>query len=256
MTRELTQFSGLVLAAGRGSRFQSETGEAFPKVLRPVLGKPMVSYVIEALTRAGIEDIVLVVGFGADEVRQSVGPGVGYVFQSEQKGSGHAVACAREMFEHYAEHLVIMCGDSPLFSAETVSRMMREHTEAGAAVTLASAVLDDPFGYGRIVRDASGRIRGIVEEKCAEPDQREIKEVNGGAYVFDSPWLYGNIERMVVNDAGEYNLTDMVRVAVEQDRVVSAVECDPVELMGVNTPELLKIVEDIIRGKEHPERQA
>ena len=206
----------------------------------------MVSYVIDALTLAGIEDIVLVVGFGADEVKRQVGPGVGYVTQPEQKGSGHAVAFAKELFERYTEHLVIMCGDSPLFSAETVSRMMREHIQAGATVTLASAILDEPFGYGRILRDASGRIRGIVEEKCTMPEQREIKEVNGGAYIFDSRLLYENIDKMAVNDAGEYNLTDMVRGAVDQGRLVSAVECEPDELMGVNTPEQLAAGEKIL----------
>lgn len=240
--------AGLVLAAGRGSRFASESGEAFPKVLRPVLGRPMVLYALDALRGAGIEEITLVIGFGADEVRRQVGESVGYVLQAEQRGSGHAVACARDAFRDCDGALVIMCGDSPVFTAGTVRRIVEEHARSGAVATLASAVLDDPFGYGRIVRDREGAIRGIVEEKCASEEEKAIHEVNGGAYAFDARWLFGNIEEMALNEANEYNLTDMVRVAIEQGRGVSAVHCDPQELLGVNTPEQLRAVEEILRG--------
>lgn len=242
-------FRGLILAAGRGSRFQSETGEPFAKVLRPMLGKPMVKYVIDALNKVGIDDITLIVGYQADQVMREMGPSFSYVMQAEQKGSGHAVMCAKEAFSDFAGHLVIMCGDSPLFKTDTISRLMSKHVDTQAVITLAAAELDDPTGYGRIIRDNSGHIIGIVEEKCATPYERAIKEVNGGAYAFDSKWLFGNIENMEINEAGEYNLTDMVRVAIEQGRTVSAVPCDPIELAGVNTPEQLTAVEEIIRGR-------
>ncbi|MHB9036153.1 MAG: sugar phosphate nucleotidyltransferase [Armatimonadota bacterium] len=239
-------FKGLILAAGKGSRFQSETGEPFPKVLRPVLGKPMVSYVVDRLKAANVNDITLIVGFQAEQVKREMGPSFRYVFQAEQKGSGHAVACAKDAFEGFQGHLVIMCGDSPLFTSETICRLMRKHVETRAVITLVSAELDDPTGYGRIVRDESGRIRGIVEEKCAGPAERAIKEVNGGSYVFDSKWLFDNIESMAINEAGEYNLTDMVRVAIAQGRAVSTAQCDPTELLGVNTPAQLAAAEKIL----------
>ncbi|MCE5199359.1 MAG: sugar phosphate nucleotidyltransferase [Armatimonadota bacterium] len=240
---------GLVLAAGRGSRFQSESGEAFPKVLRPLLGKPLVSYVIDALREAGVDDITLVVGFQAELVRREIGSGVGYATQEEQKGSGHAVACARDAFEGFSGSVVIMCGDSPLFTSDTIRGIVREHTESGSVITLAAARLDDPTGYGRIVRDKSGQVIAIIEEKCAGAEERSIKEVNGGVYCFDADWLFSNIALMAVNEAGEYNLTDMVRVAIAQGRKVSAVPCDPQELLGVNTPGQLKVVEEIVRGR-------
>lgn len=240
------EWRGLILAAGKGSRFQKETGEAFPKVLRPVLGRPMVRFVIDALNNAGVADITLIVGFQAHAVIGELGDTYSYVLQPEQKGSGHAVACARNAFEGYTGNLAVMCGDSPLFTAETIRRITREHEAGNAAVTLASAVLEDPFGYGRIRRSSTGRIVGVVEEKCASAAERDIKEVNGGAYAFDAAWLFGNIDQMAVNEAGEYNLTDMVRVAIEQGRQVSAVECDPTELLGVNTPEQLAIIENIL----------
>lgn len=242
-------FAGLVLAAGKGSRFASESGEPLPKVLRPVLGRPMVCYVLDALRGAGIEDITLIVGFGAQQVTREVGANVKYVLQTEQKGSGHAVACSRDAFRGFDEGLVVMCGDSPLFTAWTVRQISEEHTRTRAVATLASAILDDPFGYGRIVRDSDGAIAGIVEEKCANDREKAIREVNGGAYAFDARWLFDNIDQMALNEADEYNLTDMVRVAVEQGRTISAVQCDPRELMGVNTPDQLASVEEILRGR-------
>ena len=242
-------FAGLVLAAGKGTRFQSEAGEPLPKVLRPLLGKPMVSYVLETLNQAGVDDITLVVGFRADDVKRALGDSVYYALQEEQKGSGHAVSCARDNFHGFTGHLVVMCGDSPLFTADTVREMMKEHIRTNAAITLASAILDDPFGYGRIIRDPAGRINGVVEEKCTDEEQRAIREVNGGAYIFDAYWLFANINKMAINDANEYNLTDMVRIAVEQDRVVSAVKCNEHELLGVNTPQQLKEIERILDNK-------
>jgi bifunctional UDP-N-acetylglucosamine pyrophosphorylase/glucosamine-1-phosphate N-acetyltransferase len=244
------EWAGLILAAGKGSRFQAETGEAFPKVLRPVLGRPMVRYVMDTLERAGVSDITLVVGFRAEDVEREIGSAAGYVCQPVQKGSGHAVACAKERFEGFDGGVVVMCGDSPLFESETVRELLRMHEENGATITLASAILDNPFGYGRIVRDECGRITGIVEEKCASAEERAIREVNGGVYAFDGGWLFTSIDRMAINDAGEYNLTDMVRVAVEEGKTVSAVKCDPMELLGVNTPDQLAVVESILRGKQ------
>ena len=219
----------------------------------------MISYVLDALTEAGIEDITLVVGFGADELRRRLGDAVGYVVQEEQRGSGDAVTRAKDTFRKFEGHLVVMCGDSPLFTAETIGRMMRRHVEEHAVATLTSATLDDPSGYGRIVRDNSGAIRAIVEERCAADPQRSIREVNGGAYAFDAAWLFANVDRMAINETGEYNLTDMVRIAVEQSGTVTDVACDPIELLGVNTPEQLGRVQDIIRdgtlsgGRSHNE---
>ena len=243
------RFTGLVLAGGRGSRFPSEHGHLHPKVLRHALGRPIIDYVLDTLNDAGVDGITLVIGYGANEVRRAIGPRVEYAVQHEQHGSGHAANCAKEAYQNYEGSLVVMCGDSPMFAAETVRGLVEKHETSGAAVTLASAVLDDPFGYGRILRDSDGAIRGVVEEKCANEPQRAVREVNGGAYCFDAPWLFGNIEKMALNDAHEYNLTDMVRVAVEQELTVSAVKCDPKELLGVNTPEQLAAVEEILRGR-------
>jgi len=248
--------AGLILAAGRGTRFGltspypphkgGGTGEAMPKVLRPLLGRPMVSYVIETMRAAGVDELALVAGYRADDVIRALGDGLAYVVQDQQRGSGDAVKCATEHFMDFDGALVVMCGDSPLFRTETVRAMIDERRDSGAVAVLASAVLDDPTGYGRIVRSRSGAIARIVEEKCASDKERAIKEVNGGAYVFDSQWLFANIDWMVENQAGEYNLTDMARLAIEQGKCVSAMRCDPEEILGVNTAEELRLVEGIL----------
>jgi bifunctional UDP-N-acetylglucosamine pyrophosphorylase/glucosamine-1-phosphate N-acetyltransferase len=210
----------------------------------------MVSYVIETLRAAEVQDIAIVVGHGAAEVMRALGDDLAYVRQDEQKGSGDAVRSARDRFEGFEGALVVVCGDSPLFRAETVRAMIDAQRSSQAAAVLASATLDDPTGYGRIVRDKNGAVSRIVEESCASAEHRAIKEINGGAYVFDSLWLFGNINWMVRNLVGEYNLTDMARLAIEQGKCVTTVQCDPEEVLGINTPEELGFAESIMRQRE------
>ncbi len=237
---------GLVLAAGRGTRFRGDSGTQVPKVLQPVLGKPIIGYVLDALREAGVSETAIVVGFAADQVRSQLGETYAYAVQPELRGSGHAVGYARAIFEGAEGSVVVMCGDSPLFLPRTIRAMASRHRQTDAAVTLAAARLEDAKGYGRILRDNKGNITRIVEEKCATEEQRAIKEVNGGAYVFDVRWLFDNIDSIAENEAGEYNLTDVVRIAVEQGREVSWVECDAREIGGVNTPEELAAAEAIL----------
>jgi|YNPBryBLVA2012_1023415.scaffolds.fasta_scaffold10683_3 bifunctional UDP-N-acetylglucosamine pyrophosphorylase/glucosamine-1-phosphate N-acetyltransferase len=243
-------FRGLVLAAGKGSRFVDQDAAPMPKVLHLVLGRPMVCWVLDALRLAGIEDITLVVGYLADEVISALGCSVRYAMQIHQRGSGDAVASAAGEFANFDGGVVVMCGDSPLFTADTLKAMMSAHTLSKAAVTLSVAELDDPSGYGRIQRDETGRISGVIEERCADDSQKAVREVNGGAYVFDAKWLFDNIGLMAINDAGEYNLTDMVRVAVRQQRFIAEVGCDPSEIAGVNTPEELRRAEELLRRRK------
>ena len=250
-------FYAIILAAGKGKRMRDEAApDEFPKVLRQVCGRPLISYVIDALRSAGITDISIVVGFGADYVRRAVGDGWRYILQGEQLGSGHAVACAREALGGRSGSAIIMCGDSPLFTAATISSLADRHAASGATITLVSALLDDPTGYGRIERNADGQIVGIVEEKCASDRQKAIREINGGAYAFDSEWLWKNIHRIERNEVGELNLTDLVRVAVSQGRRLEAVAADPQEVIGVNTPADLARVEEVLRLRGTVEPQS
>ncbi|MBO7394108.1 MAG: NTP transferase domain-containing protein [Abditibacteriota bacterium] len=240
------KFRGLILAGGRGSRFVSEV--AAPKVLRPLAGKALIDYVIAALRGGGVEDITVITGYMAEEVRRHCGGAVKYAFQPEQKGSGDAVRCAAPLFADFDGGVVIMCGDSPFFTADTVRRMRETHEETGAAVTLGTAVLADPTGYGRIKR-TGGKVAGIVEEKCASAEEKAIKEIGGGIYVYDSRWLFERIGNLTKNAAGEYNLTETVSFAVSAGDVVSAAEIDAAEIVGVNTPEELAAAEKSMKNR-------
>ncbi len=244
-------FYALILAAGKGTRMKDEKAPPeFPKVLRLACGRSLVSYVIDSLKDAGVNNISLIVGFGADYVRSALGSDFHYVVQPEQRGSGHAVLCARDDFNKRKGGVIVSCGDSPLFTAATISTLMKHHASSGAVIALVSAILDVPTGYGRIMRDTSGEIVRIVEEKCASSEEKSINEVNGGAYAFDSEWLWANINQMERNEAGEMNLTDLVRIATEQGKPISAIAADPHEIMGVNTPDDLRTVEQILRDRE------
>lgn len=235
-------FQAIVLAAGKGSRMQSD----LPKVLHPICGRPMVCHVLDALKSVGIPRPIIVIGRGAELVEQTLGSGYVYVLQEQQLGSGHAVMCARDASEGRSAHILVLCGDSPLFRAETIRALMDAHLKEGATVSLASAVLDDPTGYGRIVRGAEGEITGVVEEKLADQSQKAIKEINGGCYAFDSVWLWDNIDRMSDNEVGEKCLTEMVDKAIAQAKHVTAVFSQPEEVLGVNTPAQLAEAERIM----------
>ena len=241
----MREFAAIVLAAGKGERLRVAAHTDLPKVLIPVLGRPMIAYLLDAVRGAGVDDITLVVGYQADKVRAALGEAYRYVLQERQLGSGHAVLYAKEALAGTSEHILVLCGDSPLFTSETIRLLAEHHRQTGAAITLVSAVPDNPSGYGRILR-AAGRIRGIVEEKGAGDEVRAIREVNGGAYAFNAEWLWANIERMRVNPAGELNLTDLVEIAVSDGERVQAISCDPFEILGVNTPEQLAEVETLL----------
>ncbi|MEN6522081.1 MAG: sugar phosphate nucleotidyltransferase [Armatimonadota bacterium] len=246
-----TGFYAIILAAGKGKRIRDENAPGeFPKVLRQAAGRPLISYVIDTLLSAGIDDINIIVGFGADYVKSALGSGYRYILQDEQLGSGHAVLSAKGEFGERLGAAVIMCGDSPLFTPGTILSLKERHLSSGAAITLVSAELDDPTGYGRIKRLASGEITGVAEEKCATADEKSIREINGGAYAFDSKWLWENIGCMERNEAGELNLTDLVRVAISQKKIVEAVIVPAEEVMGANTPSDLRAIEDILESRK------
>ena len=240
----------IILAAGKGTRISTGSRRVeFPKVLRRIAGKSLISYVIDSIHGAGVNDINIIVGFGADRVKMTVGSGYHYILQEKQLGSGHAVACAKSALEKRGGHAIIACGDSPMFTPATILALIERHLSTGAIITLVSAMLDDPTGYGRIKRGLSGEIVGIVEEKCASVKEQAIREINGGAYAFDSRWLWENISSIGRKKAGEMGLTELVEVAVTQGKRVEAVQAAAEEVMGVNTPADLRRVRDILRRR-------
>jgi len=238
------EFQAIVLAAGKGKRM----GSGLPKVLLPLCGRPIIGHVLDVLAKVGIPKPVIVISREGDVVRKTLGDDYSYAVQDEQLGSGHAVLCAREAAQG-ERNIIVMCGDSPLFRVETVRSLMEEHVQCQAAVTLVSAMLDNPSGYGRILRNPTGEVSGIVEEKLASDEQKAIGEINGGCYGFDAEWLWNNVGLMAQNEVGEYCLTEMVDIAIRQGRRVIAVPSHPDEVAGINTPAQLEQAEHILCGR-------
>jgi bifunctional UDP-N-acetylglucosamine pyrophosphorylase / glucosamine-1-phosphate N-acetyltransferase len=230
----MAEISAIVLAAGMGTRMKS----GLVKVMHPLAGPPMIAWPVDAAFEAGISSCVLVVGYQEEKVRAHFAERgeIRYAVQSEQFGTGHAVRCAMPELPAGSTTVLILCGDTPLITAGTLAAMLQAHAASGAAVTVMTATLADPFGYGRIIKRNDGSIQAITEEKDASPEERRIQEVNAGVYCVDRAFL----ERAVVgldnnNAQGEYYLTDVVRQAASQGlKCLGFAVADPTEITGVN----------------------
>jgi bifunctional UDP-N-acetylglucosamine pyrophosphorylase/glucosamine-1-phosphate N-acetyltransferase len=225
-----------IMAAGKGTRLKSQ----LPKVLHEVGGRPLLEHVIRAAGQiVPVKDVFAIVGHEADRVRAAIQhTGVNFVLQSEQKGTGHALMVAREALSGY-DHVIVLSGDAPLITPETIGQLRDFHLEEQAAMTLLSAELENPRGYGRVIRKSakSAEVQAVVEEKSASAAQKKIREINSGFYVFAVKELYGNIERLsTANAHGEYYLTDMAEVLRKaRQRVVAWKTANPSEVLGGNT---------------------
>lgn len=226
---EQADLVAIILAAGMGTRMRS----GLPKVLHHVAGDPIISHVLDAVVGAGVARPLLVVGHGRDRVMEALGDSVQYVVQDPQLGTGHALQRAIEALKRVPRRLLVLCGDTPLLTPSTISRLL--DASCGATVTLLSAHLEDPGGYGRVVRDEGGRVVAIVEEADARGADRGLREINSGAYCFDGGWVASNLGRLEKSAKGEYYLTDLVAMAVEQGREVRALAVeDATEVLGIN----------------------
>ncbi len=247
----MKKVKAVILAAGKGTRMKSE----LPKVIHKALGKPMVEYSIEAAVEAGADmsDVCLVVGHKADMVKDVVGEGVTYVLQEEQLGTGHAVKCAKE-FIGTDGLTMVLCGDTPLITGATLKTLVDTHIAENNAITVLTAKVDDPTGYGRIIKDEDGNFIKIVEQKDASEEEQKVNEINSGMYLFDSDILSQTLDMIDNNNAqGEYYLTDTIEIVKNKNlgRVATVVVKDANEIKGVNSKEQLKEAEDILmqRGK-------
>lgn len=225
-----------IMAAGKGTRLRSR----LPKVLHEVGGKPLLEHVIRAARQiVPAQDLYVIIGHEAERVRTAMHhTGVKFVLQAEQRGTGHALMVAREALTTY-DHVIVLSGDAPMISAETIGRLRDFHLEQRAAMTLLSAELENPTGYGRVLRKSqkSTEVLGIVEEKSASPAQKKIREINSGFYVFDVKELYSRIAELSTDNAHcEYYLTDMAAVFRKaRQRVVAWKTSTPSEVLGGNT---------------------
>lgn len=241
--------AAVILAAGRSTRMRTER----PKVLHEVGMRPMLAHVIDACRATGIQQCVIVVGFGKESVQAAFkgDDGLVWVEQPEQKGTGHAVQCCREQVLGRFENAFVLCGDGPLIRPSTLRALLERHQAERAAATLATAILDDPAGYGRIVRDAAGAFQGIVEDRDCTPEQRQIREVNPSYYCYAVRPLFEALEQVRPNNAkGEYYLTDTLSILIRGGQRVSAITAVPPEdVLSINTRADLALVNRLMRDR-------
>lgn len=242
----------VIMAAGKGTRMNSD----LPKVVHPVADRPMVCHVVEACLEAGCGRVVVIVGYGQGLVREALaglGRRVRFAVQAEQLGTGHAVRCAQGELAGLGDGtpVLVLAGDGPLIRAQTLRELLRRHAETGASATLATSVIGDPTGYGRIVRDRAGRFAAIVEDKNASPKQLAIREVNPSYYCFGLGSLRAGLDRVERNGAsGEFYLTDVPSILMAGGERVEVIDAVPAEdVLSINTPDQLAEVDRILRGR-------
>jgi bifunctional UDP-N-acetylglucosamine pyrophosphorylase / glucosamine-1-phosphate N-acetyltransferase len=240
----------IVLAAGKGTRMKSD----LPKVLFPVCGRPMVEFVLEALAEVGVKRVVVVVGYRADLVRETLAkwPGVEFAEQSPQLGTGHAVMVCRPALKDHSGPVLILTGDSPLVQAASLKAMFADFEKTQPACLMGTATKENPAGLGRVVRDAAGNFQAIVEEKDATPEQKAVREVNMSYYLFDGQELWHALDQVRNENAqGEYYITDCPGILKAEGKDVRALcALAPCETLSVNTVDELAVVEqELIKNR-------
>lgn len=241
----MTELRAVILAAGKGTRMRSK----LPKVLHKVGGKAMLQHVLDAADAAGAAEKIVIVGHGAGLVESMVGEQGKIVLQAEQLGTGHAVMQTKDALAGFTGTAMILCGDTPLLDGEELKKFYEAHVQSGAAATVLTAFMDNPFGYGRIVRDADGNVQGIVEEKDADAQQKLIKEINTGIYCLECPLMFDVLATLTCDNAqGEYYLTDVLTKLNEAGKKVGGVVTEDSDMvMGINSRRQLAEAESVMR---------
>jgi bifunctional UDP-N-acetylglucosamine pyrophosphorylase/glucosamine-1-phosphate N-acetyltransferase len=239
----------IVLAAGVSKRMNTQLA----KVLHEVCGRPMLAYVLDACRAVGVAKIYVIVGFSADEVKEQFAGSddIVWVQQDEQLGTAHAVMCCKEHLKDFDGETLVLCGDGPLIRAETLNKLLETHEAGQSAATLGTAVLEDPSGYGRIIRDVYGNIQGIVEDSDCTPEQLAIKEINPSNYLFNNKVLFEALERVKPDNVKkEYYLTDAVSgIIATGHRVVAITAVQPDEAVGINSRAQLSEASKILQHR-------
>jgi len=241
----------IILAAGHGKRMNSE----IPKSLIEIGGKPIIIHLLDTIKKSGIcPKPIVVVGQGAEAIKEKLGDQVDYVYQKEQLGTGHAVAVCEDFLKEKDEDILVLYGDQPLLKPESLEKLADLHQKKQTKITMMTTTPEDfldfkkpLYDYGRIVRDSKNNIMEIVEKKDCTSEQLEIKEVNPGYYCFKADWLWENISKLKNdNSQAEYYLTDLIKMAIGQGHEITSISIEPKETLGVNNAEQLEVVKNII----------
>jgi bifunctional UDP-N-acetylglucosamine pyrophosphorylase/glucosamine-1-phosphate N-acetyltransferase len=234
--------AAIVLAAGKGKRMKSD----LPKVLHPINGRPIIAILLDSLLQLQLSQVVVVIGYMGEAVQKELTDyPVTFVWQRQQLGTGHAVQMAREVLGDFQGTTLVALGDVPFLTEATIRQLYTVHEDTGAAATCLSAVLEDPTGYGRIVRDGqSNRLRDIIEDRDTSIREQKIREINTGLFCFDNKLLFEVLAQVNNdNEQGEYYLTDTVKILHRKNLVVSVVTVEnPDEALGVNSEEQLQLL--------------
>jgi UDP-N-acetylglucosamine diphosphorylase/glucosamine-1-phosphate N-acetyltransferase len=249
MTASTPPLAIIIIAAGKGTRMHS----ALAKVLHPLAGRALVTHVLDVATALAPQRLVVVVGHQAEAVRQLCAPyGATCVLQEPQLGTGHAVEQAEPVLVDFSGDVLVLYGDVPLLQPTTLRALWDAHRCQQATVTVLTACLENPTGYGRILRDAAGRITRIVEERDASEIDKAVREINSGVYCLQAPFLFAALRRVGRHNAqGEQYLTDVVAIAVaEQHHVAHVTVAEAQEILGVNTYAELASLETLLRQRQ------
>lgn len=249
----MEDLTAVILAAGQGTRMKSN----YPKVLHKVNGVPMVKQVIRVINKAGFKKCVVITGFKENLVRESLGDfNISYAHQAEQLGTGHAVMQTVPVLKEHPEgYVLVICGDTPLLRPETIQMLTETCIKKNASAAVLTAILDNPFGYGRVLRDANGRMLKIVEQKDGTPEELAVHEINTGTYVFKAQDLMDALKKVNNNNAqGEYYLTDVFEIMIQAGKTVVPVAADDAdETMGVNSRSQLAAADRVLRLRKAEE---
>ncbi len=241
----------IILAAGKGTRMKNDS---LPKVMFPLFGKPLIQYSVDHVREAGVDDVVLVVGYQREKVQGYFGSRVEYAVQLEQKGTGHAVMMAQDKIDDRVDGVLVCYGDMPLYHPDTIKRLIHAYHSNLPTIAMLTVNFEDPsfWAYGRIIRDPQGKVRAIVEQKDCNSEQLLVKESNPGFYIFNPSWLKEHIICLSTNNAqGEYYLTDLIEMAInEKKKVITVPVSEESEALGINTPEQLKEAEKVLLSRE------
>jgi bifunctional UDP-N-acetylglucosamine pyrophosphorylase/glucosamine-1-phosphate N-acetyltransferase len=243
----MKRVGAIVLAAGQGKRMLSD----LPKVLHCAAGVPLVRHVLDAVEGAGITEIIVVIGQGAELVQEALGVDYKFAFQERQLGTGDAVLKAMPYLSEECQDVLVVCGDTPLLTSETLKKLIITRRDAAAAAAVLTSIFDDPKGYGRVVKNADNMVEAIIEEVDASSEQKEIQEINTGLYAFAKEALQATIRRLQPdNQQGEYYLTDCIHLLREAGQPVTALLSSTEETAGINTRSQLADAERILRKRE------